>query len=138
MLGLFCDWFEGKWSNEAQILSNPRAAAFVHVVHERTGMNSFHCTYTYHKQRRPYREYDCSVFHNDGEIIVKSGAAELGFMLESGCFRHRSTERGINYIERDIYLGQSHYHVMDKCVDPEGNLIWGLEGNEFFWFDRAL
>ena len=41
------------------------------------------------------------------------------------------SESGINYIERDIYLGQDHYHVMDKCIDPEGNLIWGLEGNEF-------
>ena len=138
MFEIFCDWFEGKWTNNMQVMHNPRAAAYVHVLHERTSNNTFHCSYKYNKARFPYREYDCSIWHNDGEIIVKSGAAELGFMLESGCFRHRSTERGINYIERDIYLGQNHYHVMDKCVDPEGNLIWGLEGNEFFWFDRAL
>ena len=138
MLGIFCEWFEGDWNNQKQIQSNPRAAAYVHVRHERIGMNSFLCSYRYNKARYPYREYTCSVAHNDGEIIVKSAAAEIIFHLENGCFRNRSCEHGVNTIEREIYLGQNHYHVMDKCTDPEGNLLWGLEGNQFFWFDRAL
>lgn len=138
MIELFCDWFEGRWANTMQVMHNPRSAAYVHVLHDRISEDTFHCSYRYNRSRFPYREYNCAIWHNDGEIIVKTEGADLNFQLESGCFRHRSTESGINYIERDIYLGQDHYHVMDKCIDPQGNLLWGLEENQFFWFDRVL
>jgi len=139
MTELFCNWFDGKWSNRNQAFRNPRAAAYVHVEHQRLNDTEFHCTYRYEKKKQPYRSFNVTVHHDDGHIIVKNPEMDLVFRLESGCFVTSTHTKlgGITYIN-EAYLGSTHYHVMDRGINNQtGALMWGLEEGMFFEFERV-
>jgi len=140
MTKLFCDWFEGKWSNRNQAYRCPRSAAYVHVEHRRLSENEFHCTYRYEKKKQPYRSFKVKIHHEDGHIVVKNPEMDIVFRLENGCFV-ASTDQKLSediFCTNKAYLGSNHYHVMDKGIDIKtGRLIWGLEDDAYFEFERV-
>lgn len=139
MLDTFCTWFTGAWQNKRQAYGNPRGQAFVHVVHSRVSEYEFRCTYTYHKKKSPYRDFQVKVLHNDGIIVVKNPVTDINFKLQSGIFVTDSrVQVGHTLHISEAYLGPNHYHVVDQGFDVNnGSQLWGLEPGCMYEFDRS-
>lgn len=142
MIDIFCEWFEGAWSNEKQAYSNPRSAALVDVIHRRGENYEFQCSYKYRHRnpKKPYREYNAQILNDDGRLIVKNSGHDLIFRLQTGAFVSKSSSVRENILYTwEAYLGPTHYYVMDRALDLSNKkLLRGLEGEEFFEFDRFV
>lgn len=134
----FMDWFGGRWNNSRQVHNNPRGNTHINVKHQLVSERVFSCTYTIHRQRHPYRNVDCEVFHNDGVIVLRNPVMDLNFRLEHGVYvsRERKKVDGILYVS-ESYLSQQYYNVIDQGFDiKSGRQLWGLPDGEFYAFDR--
>lgn len=135
----FMEWFGGHWDNQRQVHHNPRGQSFINVRHRLVSDRVFSCTYTIHRQRHPYRNIDCEVFHNDGVIVLRNPVMDLNFRLEHGVYVAKEEKEidGIKYIS-ESYLSQRYYNVIDKGFSLKtGKQLWGLPDGEFYAFDRV-
>ncbi len=135
----FMDWFAGSWNNQHQAYSNPRGQSFVNVRHRLVSERVFSCTYTVHRQRHPYRNIDCTVFHNDGTIVLRNPVMDLNFSLDHGTFvaKERRIINGILHIS-EAYLNENTYNVVDTGIEVStGSKKWGLEEGAWYQFDRV-
>lgn len=139
LLDIFCDWFEGSWSNRNQAYSNPKAAAYVIAKHTRTYENQFHCEYYYHKNKKPYREMYLDLHWHDSDIVLRNGPATMTFQVVHGSFicdtSHVIADKKYNF---RAALTQSKYLLNDQCYDNKGSLIRGLPDKEWYEFSKSI
>lgn len=93
-----------------------------------------------HRQRHPYRNNDCTVFHNDGTIVLRNPLMDLNFSLDHGTFVAKESRiiNGILHIS-EAYLNENTYNVVDMGIEVStGVKKWGLDRGEWYQFERAV
>lgn len=140
LMDTFLDWFVGKWSNQSQVFTDPRAGSLVRVIHELVSEDEIRCVYYLHKSRSPYRDLTFTYAYNDTDIVLtnKLNGFTLVYQLVHGGFVC-TTEQRIDdrlYLYK-AYLRQNYYRVSDQCFDEGGELLRGLANDSDFIFEKV-